>query len=299
MPPNIKTMIWIILSVLCSTSLVLSLKLFSRYNIDTFQVILFNYLTCVLTAWGTTGSFPLRAHFWEAPWFPIVVILAFFFIAGFNLVALTVKRISVTVATILQKMSLVMTVLFAFFYYHEQLGLFKIAGILIALAAIILTNMPANPDRIEKKMASSGFNAWILPLITFLFTGMVDVGIFYSGRTLSANNADPEIISAIFACAGLMGLVALIAGMAMQRIRFDWRTIFGGVIVGIPNYGSIYFLMKSLSTGWDGSVVFPVTNMAIIVLSTLLAVLLYSEKLGKINVIGVILSVLSIALIAM
>jgi multidrug transporter EmrE-like cation transporter len=58
-------------------------------------------------------------------------------------------------------------------------------------------------------------------------------------------------------------------------------------------------LLKVIGVGWEGSVVFPINNVSIIVLSTLIAILFFKEKLQKINSLGLAFALVAIALIAL
>ena len=72
-----------------------------------------------------------------------------------------------------------------------------------------------------------------------------------------------------------------------------------GVILGIPNYFSIYFLLVAIkSFSLKSAFVFGINNIGIVLLSTLLSVIIFQEKLSSINKFGVLASVLSIILIA-
>ena len=54
----------------------------------------------------------------------------------------------------------------------------------------------------------------------------------------------------------------------------------GGIALGIPNFGSIYFLVLALrSGGMESSTIFPVNNVAIVMISTFLGILLFRERM--------------------
>ena len=71
-----------------------------------------------------------------------------------------------------------------------------------------------------------------------------------------------------------------------------------GIAIGLPNYFSIYFMLHTLS--WyqnDGAFVYPVLNIAVIVVTSLMGIALFKEKLSKLNLIGIIIAILSIGLV--
>ena len=57
-------MIYLLLSILCSTSLVVILRLFSNYNIKTPHGIVFNYLVCCVTGLLFAENLPTATIFY-------------------------------------------------------------------------------------------------------------------------------------------------------------------------------------------------------------------------------------------
>ncbi|HRB19940.1 MAG TPA: hypothetical protein PKZ14_07645, partial [Chitinophagales bacterium] len=71
----------------------------------------------------------------------------------------------------------------------------------------------------------------------------------------------------------------------------------GGIILGIPNYFSLYFLLKTLDTlTWQSSIIFPINNLGIVGLSAIAGVALFQEKMNTQKIIGFILAISSIIL---
>lgn len=291
-------MVWMLLAVVCSTWLVLSFKIFEKFRLDIFQVIVFNYIACVATNWVTEGHFPFDRTFLMSGKSMYALGLGLFFMLAFNFVGLTVSRISVTIASILQKMTIIVTTALAYLMYAESMNILKIAGILLAIAAIFLTNIPQKRESgISSKKAGS-FNAWILPIGTFVTCCIVDLGIIYASKTISGGKTDPQMITALFAGAAVFGIFGLAIGLLTKRIKFDIRSIPAGIILGVPNYGTLYFITRAFSSGLDISLVFPVVNMATICLAALSALVFFREKLSLINWSGVALALVSIAMIS-
>ena len=86
--------------------------------------------------------------------------------------------------------------------------------------------------------------------------------------------------------------------MVRGVIAFHYKNIIGGIILGIPNYISIVYLLKALGTdGIESSTAFTVNNVGIVVLSTLLGLFLFHERLSLKNWLGVFIAVLSVYLV--
>lgn len=288
-------MLFLILSILSSTLIGLIFTYFEKYKVDTFQAVVVNYFVCILTAWASTGSFPITSESLQADWLPFALFLSLFFISGFNIVGQTYQKFGITITTIATRMSMILTVIFAYFFYNETMTLFKILGILTAIAAIWLTTIPHGESTFIKKKLPTIF--WLLPAFSFLIQAIVEIGLQYAEINLLQTSGDPTFVATLFGSAGMIGLVILIGGVLMGRIQLAFKNLLGGIILGIPNYFSIYFLLRAIGNGWEGTVVFPVNNVAVIGLSALLGYLLLKEKLSALNIVGVFLAMLAILLI--
>lgn len=288
-------MIYLLLSILCATAVVLVFKWFATYGVRTFPAIVINYLVCVGCAWAALGRFPVRPESLDTNWFPYALALGFVFIGGFIFTGKTVQQFSITLASVMAKMSLVLTVSFTIIFYRESIGFFKVSGILAALLAILFTNVPQKKGLTEAPPAAW---MWLYPALTLLTSATIEIVLFHVEQ-INETNADLGFIAFIFGTAGLIGLVVLAWGGVAGASRLSRREWLGGLALGIPNFGSIYFLLKTIGIGWEGSVVFPVNNVAVIGLSAVLAAWWFRERLSKINTLGVLLAMLAIVLIAL
>jgi uncharacterized membrane protein len=66
----------------------------------------------------------------------------------------------------------------------------------------------------------------------------------------------------------------------------------------VLNFFSLYFLVYALHHGWDGSVLFPVNNMGVLLLAALTGVLIFKEDLTLNKIIGFVLATGAIVLLA-
>lgn len=303
-------MFYLLLTVFCSVLLGFIFKLFARFGIDGFQAIVFNYFTCFCCGWLHLGRFPVHSDDFSSPWMPYALVLGIIFISGFNMAALTVRYFGVTIGQLMQKMSILMTVPFAILAYQESAGWLKIIGFLCALASIILVNWPAkmgqNPTQIDSETSvegSSGVNFakkifWI-PIATWILSGLLEVLFVRVQKEQLSDMRDPTFIITIFGTAGIIGFLLALFGWISARLQFSWKNVMAGIVLGIPNYGSMLFMLLALDSGLEGSFVFPVANVSIIIVTTIGAVLLFRERLSKLNWIGIMLAVAAIAFITL
>jgi uncharacterized membrane protein len=109
-----------------------------------------------------------------------------------------------------------------------------------------------------------------------------------------------ELFSAtLFFVAAVIGSVVMLGARIFKGSTLETKSIVAGFALGIPNYFSIHFLLMALNLpNMESTMVFPINNTGIVLLSTLLAIVLFSEKLTKLNWSGIALAIVSIGLIA-
>lgn len=302
-------MLYLLLAIACSVLLGFIFKLFARFGVNGFQAIVFNYFTCFCCGWLHLGRFPLSGEDFDAPWMPYALILGLIFVSGFNMAEQTVRHFGVTIGQIMQKMSILITVPFAILAYQESAGWVKILGLVLALASIILVNWSfgkkgqAEPTLSAQSrtnaLANTAHGYWWIPLATWLLAGLLEVLLVRVQKEGYADMSDPTFIITIFGMAGCTGLSVAMAGWFTKRLLFSWKDLLAGLVLGIPNYGSMLFMLFALNSGLEGSFVFPVANVGIIVVTTLGAVTLFQERLTRLNWIGIGLALVGIALISL
>jgi multidrug transporter EmrE-like cation transporter len=163
---------------------------------------------------------------------------------------------------------------------------------ILAVLSIYLGSLRNGTKEVIKLSRASMF---LLPFGVFVAGGLIDIGINYSNHVLI--NADNQEVFPIvlFGGAAIIGSFLLI----FQKKKFERRSLIGGLYLGIFNFLSLYFVLKALTAFQNnGAVFYPIYNVGIILLSSILAIIIFREKLSKINVVGLALSVLALFLLS-
>lgn len=286
-------MIWLLLSILCSTLIFVVFKLFDKHGIDNLQAIITNYFVAFSVGLITSEiDFQPLSIISEA-WYPNTIILGLVFISLFQLMAAVSQKLGVSVVSVSVKMSLAIPVIAAVILYDEQMPTIKILGILAALTAVFMASY--------KPEQTKGHTLYILmPIVLFLGSGLLDAFLNYNQKFLVPSSQHAYFASATFLNAGIFGLLFISAKSLKSKVKVEWKNIIGGIILGIPNYGSIYFLLRALDVPTlESSVVFPINNVGIVLLSVVIGGLVFHEHLSRTNKIGILMALVGIALIAL
>ena len=277
-------MISLTLTILFTVSLFIFFKEFEKRNIDTQQAITFNYLTASIIAILLYGNSICLSDIVNTSWIYPTIALGVFFVVMFNIMAKTTQQLGISIASIASKMSLVIPVIAALLFQRNiNLSIYNYIGILLALIAIFLTFKKKQKTQKSLKIA----------IFLFFGAGILDSFLDYiREKHLESINDFNLFIILIFFIAFFTGFVIII----IKRNKISFKNIIGGVLLGIPNYFSIYFVLLSLES-LGGAVVFPVLNIGVVLISTIISYLVYKENLNKENWFGIVLACISIFLL--
>jgi drug/metabolite transporter (DMT)-like permease len=285
-------MISLLLAIASSSLIFVIFKLFPRFGVDTFQAIVFNYVTalsCGLILYGhewnpvalTMGNWPLFA-----------VLCGVLFISLFLVMGISSQRNGVALTSTAVKMSMAVSMLIMIFAYNESVGIQKISGILLAFLGVWLVT-------VSKESAPAEKGAHGMLAVLFIGSGMLDFVLSYVQK-FEMGVLTPSLFSAFgFGFAGSIGLIILLFRLYRGKSRFHVKNVLAGIILGIPNYFSIYLLIMSYrDTGWSDSVVLAVVNVSIVVLSAIVGFLIFKEKSDRRKLIGLGISLIAILLLS-
>jgi drug/metabolite transporter (DMT)-like permease len=283
--------IYLVLSILISSLLFVIFKLFDVFKINTLQAIVVNYAIALSFGLGTSSLSLSVVDIPKQPWFIGAFILGFLFISVFNIMGITAQRNGLSVASVAGKMSVVIPIIFGIIVYNEGVGLVKIIGILMALIAVYLSSAKSDTNPVK-------FKNLLFPLLLFIGSGVLDTGLKYAETTSVSEGEEPLFLATIFGCAFVLGSFVVITQMINGKFQFHWKNILGGIVLGVPNYYSMEFLLKAFKTDIESSTLFTINNVGIVILTTVFALLFFKEKLIKKNWVGILLAVVSILLVS-
>jgi drug/metabolite transporter (DMT)-like permease len=285
-------MVYLLISICISSFLFVIFKLFDVLNINTFQAIVVNYFTAAVLGFYLSNN---SVSFTEIPyqtWFFGAFLLGIMFILVFNIMALTSQKNGLSVASVSSKMSVVIAIVFGVWYYEENLSLIKFIGILLALIAVYLTSSKEKNGIFKKN------KDFLFTILLFFGSGAIDTSLKYVETSFVEEGGVPLFSATIFGCAFVLGVIVLMYQKIKGILSFELKSIFGGILLGVPNYFSIVYLLKALSTeGMESSSAFTLNNVGIVILSTLFGLFIFKEKLIIKNWLGIGIAVVSIILI--
>lgn len=281
-------MSFLLLSVLCSVLVSVLLKLAPRQRIDIAQAITWNYAVAgALALWLLDPSLAaLRAP--QTPWVALVL-LAIALPSIFLVLARSVRLAGIVRSDVAQRLSLLLSLAAAFLWFGEQASAGKLAGLALGLLAIVgILQRPA--------AASEGARGW--PWLLAVWGGFALIDVLLKRIALAGVSS----LSSLTLC--FLIAFALMLGVQVVRrlrgdMRFDARSLAGGLVLGALNFANILFYVRAHQALPDSpAVVFATMNIGVVALGAVVGIVAFGERTSRWNRAGLALAVVAIAVIA-
>ena len=287
-------MIEIIITISTFSSMVMLFKYFEKINVNNLQAISANYFTAgILSVIFLPNTFEFdKLNSWNTTlFFVLAFILGLLFVLTFNLYAHGAQKIGVTPSTIANKMSMIIPIIIGIILLNEEVTFNKILGISFAFVAIFLSSIGDRKYSLNK-------NHLIIIVLLFIGQGLAD-GILNWAQEFILNGSNMNLFFAVtFLAAGFFGLLFLFFKLSSQKVKIEPKSIIWGIVLGIPNYLTLLYFVKSLKSElFSSSEIFPIINIGVIIFCTILSIILFRERVSIYNWLGVILGVFSIFII--
>lgn len=283
-------MIYIFLSICCNITVAVLFKLAKRYHINTTQAIVWNYAVALALSWLIFR--PELPAISAAP-VEIYVILGLLLPAMFVVIAASIRNTGIVRTDVAQRLSLFIPVLAAYLVFRETFSSLKITGITLGFTAIICSI----PWKKGSKTATGTKSAWLYLLTVFIGMGIIDV-LFKQ----IATNPVPFTASLfiIYLLAFCISVIALSGLFASGKLKFEWINVLCGFILGTFNFGNILFYLKAHQVlANTPSIVFSSMNIGVIIMGSLVGVIIFKEKLSRLNYFGIALAIVAIVVISL
>jgi drug/metabolite transporter (DMT)-like permease len=283
-------MFFLFIALFFSSCIFFTFKYFNKFKISILPAIVTNYAVASAFGYFSSSEMVSLSTFISQPWIIMAAATGATFILTFAVFALSTQRVGVAMTVVSGKMSIVLSVTIGFLLLAEPFGVMKILGIVVALIAFYFTNKGRSEANVEKKYL-------YLPVLIFFGTGANDIlmklsGVYYTGRD------EIQFLTVTFITAFVIGLTFLLYQVLRNSLKIHWKDIIAGILLGIFNWYSTYFFIKGLFV-LPISLFIPVFNAALVFVAAASGYMFFNEKLSIINRLGIVLALLSIAVIAL
>ncbi len=204
------------------------------------------------------------------------------FFLGFIYYQKSVKENGVSLSGAFGKLGILVPMTLGMILWKEIPLPLQWVGIVLAIASIILVNNPfrSRTDKIRLSL-----------LLLFLFNGLAE----FSNK-LFQNYTVTGYKNIFLLCVFFSAFLISFAVFRKKEIKLKREDVITGLIVGLPNFFSSFFLIMALE-GIKSSVVFPVFSAGSVVMIGLGGFFIFREKLEGKDIISLIMILLALILI--
>jgi len=302
-------MIYLLLAIICSASIALIFKYSESRNLDRYQVTSANYFvasTISLIMFFKEGLLDIEFNkslsgYIEEIYIGVInnellsnessfiwaiiigLMTGVFFFLSFIYYQKSVRENGVGLTGTFGKLGILIPMTFSIILWKEFPTGIQWVGIILSITSIIIINISFKNETFNDIKFSL--------LLLFLFGGVGEFSnkIFQKYSVLEYKSL---FLFFVFFTALLISLYFTIK----NNKKICKLNLFVGILVGIPNLFSSYFLIISLNY-MKTSVVFPIYSAMSIVFISIFGVILFKERLSRKEIISIVMTIIGLALI--
>lgn len=264
----------LILATLCSASIALIFKNAALKSYDQKAITVSNYLTASVVSLLMILISDLQIYDFKSVDFKNTLIIGIatgvFFLLSFTCYQLSVRRNGASVSGMFAKLGILIPMLISVFYWNEIPTWIQSVGICIAIIAIAIANM-----NFGKKQVLNIHKSVSMLVALFVVGGLAEFFNKIFQKT-TAIHYKPLFLFFVFFTAFILSVIVYLNRKdSVSNLMLSFLT---GIIVGIPNLFSSFFLLDALNA-LPAAIVFPAYSAGSIFMITVFSVLIFKEKL--------------------
>lgn len=278
-------MLFLILAILCSSSLALILKHGHVKNANIVLLINGNYaaaslISLVFIIFKYGFQYSIEAILFGSA-------LGILFAVTFVLYSKSIHLAGTALATVSARLSVLIPVLLSIIIFGESPNIKMIFGFALALATLYLFYLSLKNHGPKAERLGKYF--YLFGLLTGI--GFIDFSLKIFERNFPIDEKGVFVFSIFFSA-----FIYTITYLIVKKISFDKGTFNLGLMLGVPNVLSIHFLLAALSV-LPAIIVFPIQNIGVIVLTAIAAYLIWQEKINLYGKIAIAFGIAAILLL--
>jgi drug/metabolite transporter (DMT)-like permease len=194
------------------------------------------------------------------------------------------KHVPSSVVYPIIRLNMVVVVLFSIFFFDDQVSLHQGLGILFAIAVIVILTRDAEEEGTFRSVRRGLF---------LVFVSLISGSVASISSKFAAVYSSKLGFMALSYFLGALFSAALINQSGEKESRGKLKEAFLiGLLMGLINFVGFYTFLTALSVG-PLSIIVSITGMHFVI-AVLLSVIVYKEKLSRMRILGLCLTVVSI-----
>ncbi|MEB3795175.1 MULTISPECIES: DMT family transporter [Acinetobacter] len=282
-------MILIFAAALCSVLVSVLLKNLKKKGYQPMQMIAWNYASASLLCYWWFKPDIQHISIQNTPWW-LIFALGIILPSIFLCLAKSLEYAGIVKTEIAQRLSVVLSLLAAYFFFHEQFSSLKLLGIglgIFAVFLIVFGQFKGSSDHQSKKAIFALMSVWFgYAAVDILLKYTSSLGLQF---TLTLN--------LIFITSFVLSIIYL---FFQKKSVWNFKNTLAGLLLGVLNFSNIALYVKAHILLKDSpAIVFASMNILVVLLGIVCGVVLYKEKLKLPTMLGTILGISGLVCLAL
>ncbi|MCU4360273.1 DMT family transporter [Acinetobacter pittii] len=281
-------MILILAAALSSVLVSILLKNLKKKGYPPLQMIAWNYASASLLCFLWFQPDIQHVSIMHTPWW-LILALGVILPSIFLCLAKSLEYAGIVKTELAQRLSVVLSLLAAYFFFHEQFNALKLWGIGLGILAVLLVlfgQMKSFSNHQSRKAILALLSVWCgYAAVDILLKYTSSLGLQF---TLTLN--------LIFITAFILSISYL---LLQKTQKWQFKSTIAGLILGILNFSNIALYVKAHILLKDSpAIVFASMNILVVLFGILSGVILYKEKLKWPTILGILLGISGVVCLA-
>jgi drug/metabolite transporter (DMT)-like permease len=275
----------ILAAACCSVIVSILLKLAKAQGFDVLQMIVWNYASASVLCFLWFKPDLQHISIINTPWW-LIIALGILLPSVFLCLAKSLQYAGIVKTEIAQRLSVVLSLLAAFFIFQEQFNTLKIIGIVLGVLAVLSLLFSHQQDKTGQ---SSTKQAMLYLALVWFGYALIDVLLKY---TTGLGLQFAVALNLMFICAFILSLAYI--AMTTKTVG-NRKNILAGMGLGLLNFANIALYVKAHMLLKDTpAIVFAGMNILVVVFGALSGLIIFKEKLTPITALGLTLGLASV-----
>lgn len=275
----------ILAAACCSVIVSILLKLAKAQGFDALQMIVWNYASASVLCFLWFKPDLQHVSIINTPWW-LIIALGVLLPSVFLCLAKSLQYAGIVKTEIAQRLSVVLSLLAAFFIFQEQFNTLKIIGIVLGVFAVLSLLFSHQHDKTGQ---SSTKQAMLYLALVWFGYALIDVLLKY---TTGLGLQFAVALNLIFICAFILSLAYI--AMTTKTVG-NRKNILAGMGLGLLNFANIALYVKAHMLLKDTpAIVFAGMNILVVVLGAFSGLIIFKEKLTPTTALGLTLGLASV-----
>lgn len=285
-------MVYLILAIISSSLVSIAMRAGENRAKNNISMLSVNYFICTIFAFlftGTDGVLQKGGGMTTA--IGLGAINGFFYIVSLILFQNSVRRNGVVLSSIFMKLGIMVPLVVSILLFKEMPTKVQIMGFSIAVIAIILINLKGKEQENAEGVTKQQLGNRLGLLLVLIGCGTAD-GMSKIYQEFGTDRFEELFLVFTFVVALILSVLLVL----IKKQRYTGNEILYGALLGVPNYFSARFLLKALGE-IPAVIAYPTFSIGTIGVITLTGVIVFKEKLTKLQLFAIVLIAVAVVLL--